>query len=151
VFDSYYWVVESQPWFGWPQGFQDTDGNCDTCVEAPGLHTMLWRPGSLSRWAARFNEEYVSLWAPAGAEPVEVVRGYESFTADRPDRFIERHAAVWLNYSDSCCWEIFALDGAMLNAVERHLAGRQDVKCYPTVSQNRRWGFSQVGWDTWPR
>lgn len=159
LFDSCAWIVHWQPWFGDPPGFRDSKGLSepdfiDARIDArliPNhrVAASLWRKGSLSRWARHFCEEHVCLWAPRSRDPVPVWIEYEALTGEN-ETFIEQHAAIRLEYSDSCCWEIFALDRDVLAAVEFRARHREDIKCLKTTSQNRRWGFSQVGWDTWP-
>lgn len=151
MFDASYWVVGSQPWFGWPSGFHDEEGDSDTCVIDDRIHEMLWRPGSISRWAEYFSEEYVSLWVPAGDDPIPTVQQYEKVELGRSGEFVDEYSSISLQYTASCCWEIFAVERSILDTVTFHVARQSDVKCYSTTSQNRRRGFSQIGWKTWPR
>ncbi|MFT3787188.1 MAG: hypothetical protein QM770_13635 [Tepidisphaeraceae bacterium] len=153
-FDKHYWIIECQPWMGAPLAFHDPDGNNDTTVDDPRLNeeqVQLWRPGSISRWADDFGEESLDLWAVAGPEPIEVAVAYGRTRHDRQPEFVEKHAAFRLCYSDSCCWEIFASEPEHLDLVRRYVAENASIRAYKTVSQNRRYGFSQIGWDSWPR
>lgn len=158
VFDSYAWIVDWPPWFGDPSDFRDEDYHgkpdlfdprIDEYGDSPRV-APLWVNGSLSRWAGHFNEEYVGLWAPRSVDPVPVYIEYMASAGD-DDAFIEKHAAFRLEYTDSYSWEVFASDADLLNAVDLHAGKQADLKCVETVSRDRRWGFSQIGWETWPR
>jgi hypothetical protein len=153
-FDRHYWIIDCQLWMGAPPAFHDADGNSDTVVDDQRLHeeqVQLWRRGSISRWADDFGEEYLDLWAVDGSEPIEVAVAYGRTPHDRRDEFVEEHAAIRLCYSDSCCWEIFASTAAPLELIKQHVADSSSIRAYKTVSQNRRYGFSQIGWESWPR
>jgi hypothetical protein len=53
------------------------------------------------------------------------------------DRFVERHGEIWLIYSDSTCWEVFAKDASLLGNVRDHLRGNAVVRTYETTSGDR--------------
>ncbi|MDZ7618586.1 MAG: hypothetical protein U1E05_16400 [Patescibacteria group bacterium] len=141
--DRLFWCFDSQPWMGAPPDFGEND------VELfPGSGTtsiMLWRPGTLSRYASHFSEEYIDLWAiePTQDNPSQAAGQYcaSTWSVD----VVGQRARARLIYTDSTCWEIFAHKEAILNRVRDNVAGKPWVEVYKTKSTQRGWAFGMAG------
>jgi hypothetical protein len=148
-FDNYYWIIDCQLWMGPPLAFFDESGHNAASVDDPRLHdaqVQLWRPGAIGRWASEFEEESLYLWAlQEHTDPIEMALRWHHTSYDRPNSFVEAHASVLLQYTDSTCWEIFARDHKLLDKVRRHTQSQASIRAYQTFSQNRRFGFKQIG------
>lgn len=148
-FDRYFWVVLNQPWFGAPDEFDgereiaEYDGMACTSV-------MLWRPGAVGRWAERFGEESIDIWAiDPERNPVRTASAFSALRRNDDD-FTETHGTIRLIYTDSCCWEIFAKETRLLAAVRDHLQCSASIRVYETSSANREPAFDAAALrETW--
>lgn len=131
-FNELFWVFSNQPWMGAPGTFDHDreiahhSGSTDTSVQ-------LWRPGAIGRWAERFSEEQIELWAVApGEDPPQLAFEF-SRTFETDNEFIDRHAEFWLMYLDSAYWEIFARQPEAIKRV------REGLKDNPSIRIEETW------------
>ncbi len=145
VFDRHFWIFLNQPYLGMPDGFDEERELAD--YEGVGeTSVMLWRPGAIGRWADKFCEEFVELWATNPADDsARLASEFRRTFWGREDAFIEMHAEIWLHYSDSTCWEIFAKDAILLQAVRNHLQGNDAVGVYDNNSADRARAYAKAG------
>jgi hypothetical protein len=59
--------------------------------------------------------------------------------------FIRRHARVWLLYTDSTCWEIYARKARLLDETREHLRGKPWVEVYESHADRRGMAFGTAG------
>ena len=137
TFDRHIWILPNQPWMGAPVDFDhgresaDYDGIGETSV-------CLWRPGAVGRWAEQFCEEHIELWATNPADdPARLASEFGRAFWGREDAYIEKHAEIWLIYTDSTCWEIFAKDASLLRKVRDQLRGSTTIGVYENASEDR--------------
>lgn len=142
-FDRHYWVFTNQPWMGPPEGFDEDDTATDEFEGVGQTSVMLWRPGTLGRWADEFAEEFVELWAVDPADNPAYTAA--QFQRDHTGRFKAEHAVVWLLYTDSTCWEIFARDACLLQQVRDQVAESADVHAHESTTEDRGEAFRRAG------
>ena len=63
----------------------------------------------------------------------------------REDAFVGKHAEIWLIYSDSTCWEVFAKQVSLLEPVRGHLQGNESVRVYDSNSADRGRAYAKAG------
>jgi hypothetical protein len=111
-----------------------------------GTGVQLWRPGALGRWAEYMCEEYIQLWAVDPADdPRQVTSRFLRSSCGQSAGYIAGHAAIWLLYTDSTCWEVYARDARLLRKAREHVAGSSAIRAYPSWSENRGRAFAQAG------
>jgi hypothetical protein len=145
--DRYYWCFSNQPWMGAPDEFKD-DLSATESYEGEGeTDVMLWRPGSLGRYADRFAEEVIQLWAvdPATDDPPLLTERYSRILGNDRDAFACEHAQVWLLYTDSTCWEIYTRSPKLLDKLQAELDGKQWAKVYRSRSGHRKAAYAAAG------
>ena len=146
--DRMFWCLNGQPWMGWPEDFGTADA--EPFENARGSCIHLWRPGTLGRFAEEFGEEFVELWAvePTRDDPARLASEYAA--RDGSVDVIRQHARIWLLYTDSTCWEIYARKPDLLNRVRAGIDGKSWAKAYPSHSERRRQSFGDAGLsDVW--
>jgi hypothetical protein len=145
VFERYFWILHNQPWMGAPIAFDHERES----VHYEGIgeaSVWLWRPSAVGRWADRFGEEQIELWAVNPTDdPARLASEFSRTFGNREDAFIEKHAEVWLIYTDGTCWEIFAKQPHLLQAVRDHLQGNETMRVYESNSQRRGRAYSKAG------
>lgn len=150
--DGLAWCFLNPPWMGAPADFERDpsatmafDGDAETSLQ-------LWSPGSLSRYADRFAEEFIELWGvdPARHDPPKVAALYNAAPWSEADDVIRRHAAVWLRYIDETCWEIYTRERALLDFLALQLRGKPWVEVHPSRADAREEAFRAAGLaDSW--
>ena len=144
--NAHHWIFENQPWMGAPETFLNDDSATDDFVGPGQSGVSLWRPHALARWANHFAEESISLWAVKPADdPRKLASAFQRLAAAKADEFITTHASLWLLYTDSTCWEIFATRPALLEMIEHHLIGQQSIRVYRSESDHRGRAFGAAG------
>lgn len=145
TFDRHFWIFPKQPWMGTPLDFdsekemQEFEGVGETSVG-------LWRPGAVGRWAKDFCEEHIELWAIDPADdPARIASEFRLTIPWREEPFTEKHAKIWLLYSDSTCWEIFARDADQLRKVRDHVSDHTSLRAYESNSGDRGRAFEKAG------
>ena len=117
---------------GSPRGF-DHDRELAHHPGCIDTDVHLWRPGAIGRWAERFSEEQIELWAVApGEDPPQLAIEF-SRMFDNDEKFMQRHAEFWLMYLDSAYWEIFARQPEAIKSV------REELKDNPSVRIEETW------------
>jgi len=142
--DRLFWCFADQPWMGAPDDF-DEDRFLEFFEEASKTSIQLWKPGSLARYANQFGEEYIQLWGiePTQDDPSQLASRYSATSWDAA--IVEQYARVWLIYTDSACWEIFARKKNLLDEVGKALKGKPWVEVYKSDSEQRGWAFGMAG------
>lgn len=113
---------------------------------------QLWRPGTLWKYAWTFSEEEVQLWAiePEVDDPQRITSLYSNAGWSKQDGFVQENARIWLLYTDSTCWEIFARKEIYLNRVRESVLGKPWVDVFGSDSTQRGRAFSMAGLsETW--
>jgi hypothetical protein len=144
-FDWHFWVFTNQPWMGAPPDFLE---DAAATLDYEGMSTtsvQLWRPGTLGRWAEHMCEEYIELWAVDPADNPRQVTSRFLRSTGQSAGYIAGHASIWLLYTDSTCWEIYARDSRLLRNVRAHVAASRSVQAYSSWSENRGRAFAQAG------
>lgn len=144
--DRLFWCFLWQPWMGPPDDFhtepflESFEGEGDTSVQ-------LWRPGTLSLYADRFGEEYIELWAiePTRDDAKTLAAAFNKAPWRDQDKFIEERARVWLLYTDSTCWEIYARKTSLIERLREALMHRRSVVVYESRSDQRGAAFGAAG------
>jgi hypothetical protein len=141
--DRMFWCFRDQPWMGAPSGFCEDDLVAFT--EEFRTTVQLWRPGSLYRYADQFAEEAIELWAiePTRDDPVRLARMLSASGWNQ--EIIRTHTRIWLIYTDSTSWEIYARKVALLDQVVRGLNGKRDVAAYQGRCESRGELFARAG------
>jgi len=138
--DRLHWCFAFQPWFGAPADF---DPSVNVCLPRQDQSSViLWKPGSLSRFADKFCEECIRLLGIDADrhDPVDVAATYG-------DHGFDDHATpmncseVYLEYTDSTCWEIYASDNHLLERLNRSLRGFSGVMLYDMEWKHRERDF----------
>jgi hypothetical protein len=152
--DRLYWCFPFQPFMGAP-GFIDDES---ATVKLIGLETgrasspvQVWCPGALARYADHFGQEFIELW---GIEPTRddaqmLAVDYYRAPESEKGRFIEEHGRVWLLYTDSTCWEIYARKPRLLDEVRRELWNKPWVEVFESDTAHRKAAFSAAGIGHW--
>jgi hypothetical protein len=145
TFDRHYWIFLDQPWMGPPDNF-DHERESEGYEGMGETSVCLWRPGALGRCATQFSEEYVLLWAPHPAvDSAQLASEFRrAFSDPEESAFIEKHAEIWLIYTDSTCWEIFARDESLLQKVRDHLQASPTVRVYESESEDRGLAYGKA-------
>jgi len=145
--DSFYWCFGSQPWMGPPAGFDP-----DVLLAFEGIDrtsAMLWRPHSLAEYAHAFAEECIDLWAMIRADdPPRLAAQFAKLRARDTESFIEEHARVRLSYCDRTCWEIYARDTSLVDAVASASRTWTSMKVYRSDSSDRGAAYKRAGLST---
>ena len=141
VLDQHRWIFPMQPWMGAPTGFDHADGEADSSV-------ALWRKKTISVWADKFSEEDVELWAVnPSCDAARLMSEFQGTPWRQHSAFIEKHAEIWLIYTDRTCWEIFARRTALLQSVRNHLVGNATIRVYVNATDNRAAAYRAAGVD----
>jgi hypothetical protein len=147
--DRLFWCFAAQPWMAEPDDF-DEDQFLESFEEKGATSIQLWRPGALARYADQFAEEHIELWGiePTQEGPSQLAARY---SASRWGvEIVRQYARVWLIYTDSTCWEIFARPKNLLGRVGEALKGKPWVEVYPGDSEQRARAFATAGLsDVW--
>ena len=145
TFDRRHWIFPNKPWMGAPAGFDHGRESAD--YEGMGETGVgLWRPGAVGRWAGQFCEEHIELWATNPADdPARLASEFRRTCSGQQDAFIEKHAEIWLIYTDSTCWEIFARQASLLEPLRDHLYGNAAVRGYDSNSADRGRSYAEAG------
>ena len=141
-FDKYYWIFPFGPWMSYPVDF---DEHQTERYEGEGQTSIsLWKPGTIGRWADQFGEEFVQLWAiDPVADPMRVLT---EFLRKEDDRCINRFGVIWLSYTDSTCWEIFARDRKLLERVKASVQGNDAVRAFDSSTMSRSIPYAKLRW-----
>jgi hypothetical protein len=141
--DRLYWCFSNQPWMGAPSDFREDD--LEPFEEEITSSIQLWRPGSLTRYAGQFGEEQIELWAiePTRDDPAQLATKYSA--SGWSHEVIREHARVWLIYTDSTCWEIYARKRTLRDKVEESLQGKRWVEVYRGNDERRGELFGMAG------
>jgi hypothetical protein len=148
--DRMFWCFSSQPWLGAPDlSFEDhleSNKSIGRCCST----TQLWRPGALGLYADKFGEEYFDFWAiePTRDDPKELVKIFDNIPykeQNKQNKFIEEHARIWMLYTDSSCWEIFAKKINLLDKLKEALWNNKFVEVYKSQSDQRGMAFGIAG------
>lgn len=84
------------------------------------------------------------MWATRPSDdPAQLAAEFSRAFQNNP--FIEEHAEIWLIYSDSTCWEIFARNGALLDTVRDSLRGHATIRVYENDSKDRDRAWTKAG------
>ena len=144
--DRLFWCFPYQPWLGAPDDFQH-DEVMEPFEGEGSTETQLWRPGSLSRFADRFGEEYIQLWAiePTRDDPKALVAAFDKLPSRDQDNFIVEHSRFWLLYTDNICWEIYARKTRLLDTVQEALTRQRAAEIYRSQSDQRGAAFGAAG------
>ena len=145
--DRLYWCLPYQPWMGAPDGFDEDEAATESFEGEDRTSVMLWRPGSLGRYADTFAEEFVELWGiePAVDDAPQLAALYRVTPWHDMAGFVRNHARVWLLYTDSSGWEIYARKQRLLDETRAHLRGKPGVEVYDGHSQQRAAAFAAAG------
>jgi hypothetical protein len=145
--DRLFWCFPSQPWMGAPDGFAEDESAAAPFDGDGQTSVMLWRPGSLGQYAHRFAEEFIELWGiePTRDDPHQLAARYNTATPSEGGEILRHHARVWLLYTDSTCWEIYARKGSLLDATRAHLWGKPWVQVYESHADRRAAAFRTAG------
>lgn len=137
--DRLYWYFLWPPWMGPPDDFTDED-----LIHFEG--GSFWRPGVLSRFADRFCEEEITLWAiePERDDPQALADRYRYSLGNR--KVIDEHARVWLRYLNRSYWEIFARKAGLLERLEADLINKPWIEVFPTRDDQPEIAYRQAGW-----
>jgi hypothetical protein len=148
--DRLFWCFAGQQWMAAPEAFLEDESATEPFEGEGRTDIQLWRPGSLDRYANWFGEEYIELWAiePAVDDPQRVVTLY--YAAARRNMqdgegIIRHHALVWLLYTDSTCWEIYARKARLLEETREYLRDKPWVEVYESDSDRRGAAFGTAG------
>lgn len=143
--DRMFWFFSHQPWMGAPDDFCKDD--LESYEGAGSSSGQLWRPGGLCRYADKFREEYFDLWAiePTRDDPKELAAIFEKLPRCDKNKFIEEHARIWLLYTDSSCWEIYARKTNLLDNLREALWNLKTVSLYKSQSNQRGSAFGSAG------
>ena len=141
--DRMYWCFPDQPWMGAPLDFREDA--LEPFEEEYASTTQLWRPGNLVRYADRFAEESIELWAiePTRHRPADLATKYSA--SNWSEESIREHAPIWLIYTDSTCWEIYARKAALLANVAEGVQGKRWVEVYRGHCERRGELFGKAG------
>lgn len=144
--DRLHWHLSWQPWMGAPSNFDSEN----TLLLFDGQEItggQLWRPGALSRYADKFREESVELWAIEATQrdPRAIAEEFAKISGSESVDFIETHADVWMIYTDSTSWEIYARKTGLLTRLRDSLINNQDVAIYKSASVQRGQAFGAAG------
>lgn len=145
--DRLYWCFACQPWMGAPDQFLEDKTATSSFDGAGSSSVMLWQPGSLGRFADSFAEEFIELWGiePMVDDPKKLAAQYSAAAWHEQEGIIRGHARVWLLYTDSACWEVFARKAALLDETRAYLRGKPWVEVYESNSEGRALAFSSAG------
>jgi hypothetical protein len=145
--DRLFWCFPCQPWMGAPAGFQDDEAATASFEGVGRTSVMLWRPGSLSHYADTFMEEFVELWGidPTADDAPQLAARYSVTPWRDMAGFVRDHARVWLLYTDSSCWEIYARKQRLLDETRAHLWGKPGVEVYESHAERRGAAFDAAG------
>jgi hypothetical protein len=148
--DRYFWCFANQPWMCAPDEFKDDSTATESFRGEGETGIMLWRAGSLGRHAAGFAEEAIELWAiePTVDDPPQLAAQYSATTWRDMDAFVRDRAHVWLLYTDSTCWEIYAPKARLLDETRTHLYGKPWVEAYESRADRRKEAFATAGLST---
>jgi hypothetical protein len=147
--DRLFWCFAAQPWMAAPDDF-DEDQFLESFEEKGTTSIQLWRPGTLARYADQFAEEHIQLWGiePTQDDPWQLAARYSASGWDA--EVVEKCASVWLIYTDSTCWEIFARKKSDLARAGETLKGKPWVEVYESDSEQRCRTFGIAGLsDVW--
>jgi hypothetical protein len=148
-----YWCFSHQPTMGASLGFLEDDAATMSFDGEGGTGVQLWRPGSLSRYAAtEFAEEFISLWGidPSLQDPRKLASQYSTTPWPEMDRFVRQHAQVWLLYTDSTCWEGYARRKNLLQRLRGALEHNSQVEVFDSNSARRGAAYQAAGLsDVW--
>jgi hypothetical protein len=143
--DRMYWYVDMQT----PPLFEDGD-LLDVGAE---LQAIVICPGRFAHFGDKFSDEFISLWAmePTRDEPAELVADY---LASRHNKVtLQQHARIWLLYTDSSCWELYARKSSLVDRVCEGLESKDWVTAYRGESDRREQTFKAAGlsrmWRCW--
>ena len=154
--DRMFWCLTNQPWMGFPADegldwlersdrfesahIEPFESACDTSVQ-------LWRPGTLALYADKFAEEFIELWAmePTVDEPTRLAAEFNDRTWAESEAFIRQHARIWLIYTDSTCWEIYARKEDLLDRVRAGLQGKSWATVHRSESDRRAQFLGDAG------
>jgi hypothetical protein len=145
--DRLYWCFTNQPWMGAPDKFQADDQATESFAGEGETSVMLWRPGSLGRYADHFAEEFIDLWGidPTSDDPQQLAARFNAAAWRDMEAIVQDSAHVWLLYTDSTCWEIFAREPRLLAEVRAHLHGKPWVEVYESDALHRGRAFGTAG------
>jgi hypothetical protein len=137
--DRLFWCLPEAPWMGSSDEFREDDFAEAPFTAAGFTTTMLWRPGTLGRYAERFAEEFIELWGidPAMHDPQRVASQYDAASVPEMTRVILPYAQVRLIYLDSSSWEIYSRNTELLHRVRGHLSGKTWVKAFEGDVEHR--------------
>lgn len=145
--DRLFWCFSSQPWMGPPSKFEDDEIATESFDGEGNSSVVLWRPGSLSRYAENFAEEYIQLWGiePHLDDPRHIAADYNVANWRSMGDIPRRYARLWMFYSDSTCWEVFARKATLLNEIRTHLLDKPWVKVISSHIDRRGDAFAAAG------
>jgi hypothetical protein len=145
--DRLFWCFPYQPWMGAPREFLEDDAATATFEGQDRTSVMLWQPGSLGRYASHFAEESIELWGiePTADNPQQLAADYSAAAKPEMQALIRQYARVWLLYTDSTCWEIYARKPRLLDETRAHLRGKPWVKVYDSHAERRAAAFRTAG------
>src|SRR5437868_1936609 len=108
--DRLFWCFTNQPWMNAPDKFQEDESATASFKGEGRTSVMLWQPRSLGRYADHFAEESIELWGiePRADDPHQISAQYKAAGGRGLEEIIRRYARVWLLYTDSACWEMYA-------------------------------------------
>jgi hypothetical protein len=144
--DRFYWCFLNQPWMSDPVDF-DEKSVLMRFEEDEYTSTLLWKPGNFSRYGNKFREEFLEFWAiePTGDDPQNLTEAFEKTKFRDRSKFIEKHACIWMLFTDSTSWEIFAQKPGLLERLQDSLSNQPSVKVYKTQSGHRGRAFGIAG------
>jgi hypothetical protein len=145
--DRLFWCFPRPPWMGDPPDFRE-DVTAWATFEVDGVtDTMLWRSGSLGRYAERFAEESIELWGidPLVHDPQRIAALYDGTVIPEMNRVIEPYAEAWLLYTDCTSWELYANEMGLLHRVQEHLSSKDWVQIVQSDSSSRGTAFRAAG------
>lgn len=144
--DRMFWCFSWQPWMGLPSDLLDRLDEFEAEHLEPfenegATSTQLWRPGSLGLYADHFAEDSIELWAikPTRDDPARLATEYSRCGLGRNemDELIRRHSHIWLIYTDSSCWEIYAREAGLLDRIRQSLEGNAAMSVHPSHADRR--------------
>jgi hypothetical protein len=142
--NAHYWCFPMQPWMGTPVRL--CEDKCTVELDNGGMETALWRPGSLGKYADSFLEEHIEMWAvPHGCVDKATLVSEFDKTSLSSSAFIVQNADIWLIYTDSACWEMFARSNALLSVLDESLMGKANVATFRSRSDMRGNAFNEAG------
>ncbi len=143
--DRMYWYVDMQT----PPSFDEGD----LLDLGPGLHAIVISPGRFARFGDKFGDEFISLWSmePTSDDPATIVAEY--LASRHSKAVLQQHARIWLLYTDSSCWELYARKSSLVDRVCEGVEGKDWVTAYRGESDRRKQTFKAAGlsrmWRCW--